>query len=104
MKSIEERAAEYVHPIRMQGKHPEADATYNGFIAGARLEHKELTRWNKPNVLPDKDMVCLGKTKYYNEEIYELLIYKSEQKMFISRQTFIPIMPHKLIGWREIHE
>ena len=49
-------------------------------------------------------MICLGKAQHYGEEGYELLIYKSKWKMFISRQTFLPIMSSELIGWREIHE
>lgn len=104
MKSIEERANEYAERICAAIPYDKFSHVKEDFANGARSEHNELTRWNKSDVLPDKDMICLGKIKYYDEEIYELLIYKSEQKIFISRQTFLRIMPTDLIGWREIHE
>lgn len=103
MKTIEERAKEYIQPL------PDIDAyfedmVYSAFCDGAQSEHEELTRWNSPDVLPDEHMICLGKTKYYDDESYELLVYHPEEKMFINCTTRLRIVSPELIGWRRIHE
>lgn len=103
MKTIEERAKEdafKTHPV----DYIKRKAYIAGYIQGVQSEHAELTRWNSPDVLPDEHMICLGKTKYYDDESYELLVYHPEEKMFINCTTRLRIVSPELIGWRRIHE
>lgn len=106
MKTIGQRAEEYISKFREEPKSKEEHIQcVIDFTAGAVSEREELLKWNNPKVeLPDNDLFCLGKTLYHDEISYELLFYKSKEKQFISRRTFLPIMPPELIGWREIHE
>lgn len=101
MKTIEERADEYI------GYSYEKDEGYIvtskrcAFINGAHSEHAELTRWHDPNEPPDNGRRVLLKVrdKLSSMESYTTGNYYDEKwhgcKVFFWNE---------LISWREIHE
>ena len=101
MKSIEERAREYVEPIYGVDSYSEGDEIYSAFCDGADSEHKELTKWNNPRELPNHENQVLCKLKAGG---YKLIRKDSNQGVFIDLKTYMIIWPEDLIGWREIHE
>lgn len=98
MKSIEERAKEYIQDI-YGGPFTDVEI---GFIRGAQSEHEELTRWNENlDEVPDGcNQWCIVKIQ--------------DKDGFISYTVALALwgkfsMPdlmngEKIIGWREIHE
>lgn len=102
MKSIEERARDYVKSEGGIGLHPDDhDFIEDAFVAGAKSEHEELTKWNNPREFPNHDDQVLGKLKVGG---YKLIRKDSNQGVFIDLKTYLIILPEDLIGWREIHE
>lgn len=78
------------------------DADYVwAFIAGARSEYNELTRWNSPDCPPeDRRPVLLKMTNAVNGLIrYAVASY-------IAGRFLCPEMlpKNEILGWREIHE
>lgn len=106
MKTIEERADEYVdapcEKICLEcNTWPESCRYYTdrlAFIAGAESEHKELTQWNSPDCPPDSThevlaQICGG--------YYKVVVFDSNNKLYkvSGTQEWTEIL-----GWREIHE
>lgn len=103
MKTIEQRAKEYEESLgyyNCMKQFPQ-----EAFIAGAKSEHEELTRWNSPECPPDNDRDVLLKIKHDIELCPEYFMYRVgfyDGKLYRianERDTTIEV-----IGWREIHE
>ncbi len=112
MKTIEERADEYVD-MPCTGKCDECTMIegtcrfYNdrvSFIAGAQSEHEELTKWHDPKEeLPDTNRDVLIKTTLLAK--YRIAFYKADgQRNYHWHQNNGAIDDDMVIGWREIHE
>lgn len=104
MKTIEERADEYVdapcEKICSECTTLEASCRfYNdrlSFIAGAESEYEELTRWNSPECPPDDAREVLVKIKCND---YNVASY-NQGKGYCIKEGFYT----EILGWREIHE
>lgn len=96
MKSIKERAKEYVKRVY--------DSDYTdvelGFIRGAQSEHEELTRWNSPEILPDANQWIIVKVVNENNGV----LYYDTTKFYSKYFNELEESRHTLLGWREIHE
>ncbi len=103
MKTIEERAQKYVGAPCDDGC-AICDALlcklneYSAYIAGARSEHEELTRWHNPKEeLPEpmKDVLVKCSSDTYAVDFYvpELGCFFGESATYM-----------EVVGWREIHE
>lgn len=117
MKTIEQRAKEYYKDAQRR------DELYNddgdmyssvpemAFIAGAKSEHEELTRWNSPEeCLPAPRVVVLLKLQnpyYSNIEKYAIGNRTISNEWVVSDDKIDLSLFEgtlKIIGWREIHE
>lgn len=106
MKTIEERAYSYYASEQCcrdcencEDRVNCFDADYVwAFIAGARSEHSELTRWNSPECTPKDNKIILIKTKKWDGEIVYFTDYGFENAERIVKGEA------EIIGWREIHE
>ena len=101
MKSIEERAKEYVRThtqgwvLEAAGEQLEAI-----FIAGAQSEHAELTRWHDPKEeMPEHRKQVLVKT---DTENHDVAYYSDNVDGWIANDGIYDTA--QIIGWREIHE
>lgn len=94
MKTIEERAKEYVKRV-YDGNYTDVEL---GFIRGAQSEHEELTRWNSPECEPKINTPILLKMESPRKDI----IYRTG--FFIC--GYVPydddVYRYKVVGWREI--
>lgn len=109
MKTIEERAEEYVNTYYHDNFYPQSlsEAEYDvksAFIAGANAEHKELTRWHNPKIeLPQNGKTVLIRLK--SLPYYAVGCYTPNSRQVYEWQTADRIIPNSIvIGWREIHE
>ena len=98
MKSIEERAKEYVEPLSNIEDYFEA-AVYSAFCDGAESEHKELLKWNSPDNLPSDEHPVLG--KFTGNRVFRLVYYDHSWKEW-KLELFHE--PAYITGWREIYE
>lgn len=99
MKTIEERAEEWVdspeaaaHPYNRRGM-------IDAYIAGSKAKYEELTRWHDPNDIPDNDtpvIICTSPGIYYIAAYDKQFNY-----WFTGNGSFYR---HEILGWREIHE
>ena len=74
----------------------------DAFIAGAKSEHKELTRWRDPKEeLPVRWHEVILKIKDCDEDIYYRIgvLYDNDRFQFAGYR-----IGSEIIGWREIHE
>lgn len=105
MKTIEERAKEWVdspeaaaHPYNRRGM-------IDAYIAGSKAKYEELTRWHDPKEeLPEKykDVEIKtdkGKVSVCNMDLDE----RGRRYWYVSRTDYM-IPDANIIGWREIHE
>jgi len=69
------------------------------YLAGAKDEHKELTKWNDPKCPPThrKPVLIKGVTPSGRKCLVVGVFYKSG----LQTNTYYKVDP---IGWREIHE
>lgn len=111
MKPIEERAREYAKPIEISDELLlRKEAVFliekQAFIAGARSEHEELTRWHDPNDPPKEFAPVLLKYEKFswetNRPMYRVGFYACGG--YAAKDDEINLQPRKVIGWREIHE
>lgn len=107
MKTIEERATEYACDGRMPGG-CECDSCYNiygkcerdAYIAGAKSEHEELTRWHDPKAeLPGINQMVLVKRTPDAPLPYDLA--QNNGIKWVDSWCDLDI---NIIGWREIHD
>lgn len=98
MKSIEERANEYI--AHSQPKMNSCPVELKrAFISGAKSEYIELTKWNSPNEHPTDNHYVLG--KFDGNRIFRVIYYDDLWKEWRLTGT------HEItwiVGWREIHE
>ena len=108
MKSIEERAARYEHwadQIANRWDKPEEHIPFKeqikrAFIAGAKSQHAELTRWHDPKQeLPSPGQPVIICT---SPKIYFLASYDAEFGDWFTGDSAFGRC--EIIGWREIHE
>ncbi len=95
---IEERAKAYEESLGFGYRKRMSKFPSNGFIAGAKSEHEELTRWHDPKEYPKDNREVLAKC---NPAHYIIAIYDNEQETWVDAISGRPI---RIIGWREIHE
>ena len=75
------------------------DADYVlAFIAGAKSEYEELTRWNSPDDPPKDRRLILIKVNVFDEGILYYVDRGFENADYILGPK------DKILGWREIHE
>lgn len=114
MKTIEERAERYEHwydQIANRWDKPEEHIPFKeqikrAFIAGAKSQHAELTRWNDPKwELPELLTPVLGKQSDGKKTYYKIVYrheYDNEDGRY--RWTDSEGYPIYVDGWREIQE
>lgn len=104
MKTIEERAEEWVdspeaaaHPYNRRGM-------IDAYIAGSKAKYEELTRWHDPKEeLPDGNRDVLIKTTLCTK--YRIAFYKAnETRNYHWHENNGAIDDDMVIGWREIQE
>lgn len=110
MKTIKERAREFVNPpcdrrckscdtVKMDCRF------YNdlmSFIAGAESEHEELTRWHDPKEeLPPQGKMVLLKVAF---GCHYQLAERGDECWWSPMDDEWGIPDSRVIGWREIHE
>lgn len=107
MKTIEERYKSYIGTVGAECFQPKniGNTMQNTFIAGAKSEHEELTRWNSPECPPDNDRDVLLKiksdTRLFPDTNYFAVGFYSGVSFHISVARWATI---DVLGWREIHE
>lgn len=111
MKTIEERAAKYACDDGVMPDSPECESCFNiygkctrdAYIAGAKAEHKELTRWHDPKEeLPKKHHRVLLKVRKNSYAFIEVGTLQATDDGV--RFIFSDCNDCEVIGWREIHE
>lgn len=98
MKTIEQRADEYIgHSFDI--KEPLiATRSRVAFIEGAKSEYEELTRWNDPKEeVPNDDRLVLVKT-IAGDYVVDFYIHELE-RFYIEDVDYAIV-----VGWREIYE
>lgn len=95
MKTIEERADIYEEISGCYGC--QLGQVKEAFIAGAKSEHEELTKWNSPECPPEHSNTVLVKTPHGDTFYYSLGNY-------YQGQWHISAIHNEILGWREIHE
>lgn len=108
MKTIEERAREYAKPIDISDELlVRKEAVFliekRAFVAGAKSEHEELTRWHGPKEKPQEGAELLLKILMPVDEgdIKTYAVGDYIRNEFIMPNTYAGA---KVLGWREIHE
>lgn len=109
MKTIEERAEEWVdspeaaaHPYNRRGM-------IDAYIAGSKAKYEELTRWHDPKEeLPEYIKVVEVKYKAFNKIMMAIAfrlgdLWSGKNKWCIDG-TSVRIDHENILGWREIHE
>ncbi len=98
MKTIEERAKAYEEILGFGYRERMSQFPSDAFIAGARSEHEELTRWHDPEKeLPEPMKDVLVKC---SSDTYAVDFYVPELECFFGESaTYMEV-----VGWREIHE
>ena len=102
MKTIEERAKEYIDPILAEGNDMYDDMLYSAFCDGVESEHAELTKWNSPEELPelDEDENARYVLLKFHSGDYTVGFYNHYQKYWSDEADNEVV----IIGWRYIHE
>lgn len=102
MKTIEERAKEYIKEGGSIGFPLEDNYFFEeAFIAGAKSEHEELTRWNNPECPPDSKRPILLKIRIgLSEKIYYRVGH------FVDGDYTYPgrVLRTEYLGWKEIYD
>ena len=110
MKTIEERAKEWIDSLGAGLVHPyNRQAMIDAYIAGAKAQYEELTRWHDPKEeLPEYIKVVEVKYKAFNKIMMAIAfrlgdLWSGKNKWYIDR-TSVHIDHENILGWREIHE
>lgn len=98
MKTIEERADIYEEISGCYGC--QLGQVKEAFIAGAKSEHEELTRWNSPKCPPEEDKAVIVKYLDSGFELYSIGDY--DKKYGWSAQDEVGFNKDNIIGWMEI--
>ena len=98
IKSIEERADEYIgHPYEIDEGH-EISMSRTAFIKGAESEHKILTNWYTTKLFPPAETEVLVKDKY-DDYIVAYFSYVDHRWYNVITGTMID----EIVGWRFIN-
>lgn len=110
MKTIEERATEYACNDGVIPDSYECESCYNiygkctrdAYIAGAKSEREEITRWHDPKKeLPKDDRDVLIRTTSCRK--YRIAFYNANESLkYHWRESNRPLDDDMVIGWREI--
>ncbi len=108
VKTIEERAKEYVGAPCDDGcaicDAPLCELNeYSAYIAGARSEHEELTRWHDPKELPDTNLQVLVQVESRDGEWWHIALAHVRKGKLVVEGNMIE-KGDMIVGWREIHE
>ncbi|WP_418453419.1 hypothetical protein [Alistipes putredinis] len=105
MKTIEERAKEWIDSLGAGLVHPyNRQAMIDAYIAGAKAQYEELTRWHDPKeVIYEPNHIVLTKWKYKDGsgEIISIGGFNGEE--WDAHSIMYPEL-FEIIGWREIHK
>lgn len=105
MKTIEERAKEWIDSLGAGLVHPyNRQAMIDAYIAGAKAQYEELTRWHDPKeVIYEPNHIVLTKWKYKDGsgEIISIGGFNGEE--WDAHSIIYPEL-FEIIGWREIHK
>lgn len=116
MKTIEERASEYYKDAQRRDElYNEEGDMYScvpkmAFIAGAKSEHEELTRWipfNEECPISGKNVLIKIRRPHETLEYVSMVRYISPGKFEIFEEEVACLLyecGYEVIGWREIHE
>ena len=108
MKTIEERSEKYAEPVlqilgdEMINKSQLWLFEKHAFIAGAKSEHEELTRWNSLDNPPENDTPVLLKAIWKAGGLIYYRVGRYRGGQYINDSC--PSHNIDVIGWREIHE
>lgn len=103
MKTIEERAKEWIDSLGAGLVHPyNRQAMIDAYIAGAKAQYEELTRWHDPKEPPEPGLGVLVKRNPSSIIPYDLGHIDNDGNWMDSWCDY-PI-DDKIIGWRKIHE
>lgn len=105
MKSIEERAKEYMEPIYVEGNEIYESELHTTFCDGAKSEREELLKWNNPldtDGLEDEETVLL---KVDCKSIFSNYILGSRcgDQWLTAEGDELP-EGTTILGWRNIEE
>lgn len=102
MKTIEERAKEWIDSLGAGLVHPyNRQAMIDAYIAGAKAQYEELTRWHDPKEPPEPGRVVLVKRNPSSIIPYDLGHINNYGNWVDWCGSPID---DKILGWREIHE
>lgn len=110
MKEIKDRASEFIGglsaSIGTTMQKIETICKYFielGFVAGAKSEHEELTRWNSPGFPPEDDRQVLLKVKtvFIGKIYYKVGSFINGDYCESSSGRSLKA---ECLGWRDIHE
>lgn len=102
MKSIKERAKEYIAQFRTDYKNEEEYyQTITDFRCGALSEREELTKWHDISEMPNHNNEVLCKLRYGG---YDIVRKSFDSDTFIDCREENYDRTSDIIGWREIHE
>lgn len=103
MKTIEERAKEWIDSLGAGLVHPyNRQAMIDAYIAGAKAQYEELTRWHDPKeVIYEPNHIVLTKWKYKDGsgEIISIGGFNGEE--WDAHSIMYPEL-FEIIGWRGI--
>ena len=109
MKTLEERAEEYAKQYcdgdcDLYGSFCEKSRDKKAFIAGAKSEQNELTRWHDPKVeLPETDVEVLVMV-HADGHTYDVMRYDKQGWWQKAPGGGWCAPKYTPIGWRHIHE
>lgn len=104
MKTIEERADEYIYKMDCSEWTGVEDYARHGYKQGATDEHYLLTEWHDPKDMPKDGREVLVKyySNLFHRESYAVVYF--QYGTFISSHEMIDDKYDTILGWREIHE
>jgi hypothetical protein len=105
MKTIEERAKEWIDSLGAGLVHPyNRQAMIDAYIAGAKAQYEELTRWHDPKEnMPEPNHDVLTKWRWKDGSGEIISVGGFNGKEWGAHAIVYPEL-FDVIGWREIHE
>lgn len=97
MKSIEERANEYIGNSSDYDENVTISMSRSGFRAGAKSEHEELTKWHSVEENPEDAKWILMKVKSDDDLISYLSVKYYNGEFWLQKK-----LGRTLLGWRYI--
>lgn len=97
MRSIEERADEYIGHSSDYDENVTISMSRCGFRAGAKSEHDELTKWHSDDEIPEKEKWILMKVKDYDGLIFYVSVKCYGGEFLLQKE-----LGRTILGWRYI--